>query len=425
MRRLFMTALWACFLGLAPLARAAEPVTLEGLKRDNARLRADVNRLDAQVRQLLRAVQELKKPPAPPPAPTPGLTEAEARALREMLATRATAPPSIVASLDTKLYGYIKFDAAYDSSRTSAGDFARWVETEHRRGNDNQFNMTARQSRLGLLFSGKETAAPLTSGRIEADFYGDALQENKPALLLRHAYLQLDWPDRGLSILAGQTSDVISPLLPGTLNYTVGWWTGNIGYRRPQLRITKTLRPGGTETTRLTLQGALSRTVGTRTLGFFDPGDTGEDSGHPTLQGRIALATPILGEKKTTLGLSGHWGTEEYDLDDRDDHRRFRSWSLNLDLTQPLTDKLTLTGEAFLGENHDDYLGGIGGRSPSAGRRPADGSPPPSAPTDAGASTSEPPPKTPPTATSHSKPHAPSTPPSSATPSTPSASAPR
>src|SRR5207249_6666682 len=33
-------------------------------------------------------------------------------------------------SLSMALYGYVKLDAAYDSSRISAGNFARWVESE-------------------------------------------------------------------------------------------------------------------------------------------------------------------------------------------------------------------------------------------------------------------------------------------------------
>ena len=41
------------------------------------------------------------------------------------------------------------------------------------------------------------------------------------------------------TILGGQTWDVISPLNPRSLNYSVYWWAGNIGYRRPQVRLTK------------------------------------------------------------------------------------------------------------------------------------------------------------------------------------------
>ena len=77
---------------------------------------------------------------------------------------------------------------------------------------------------------------------------------------MRHAYLKLDWPKSRFNIIAGQTSDVISPLYPQTVNYSVGWWTGNIGYRRPQLRFTKAMRIN--KDVDLKLEGAFARTIG-------------------------------------------------------------------------------------------------------------------------------------------------------------------
>ena len=77
-------------------------------------------------------------------------------------------------------------------------------------------------------------------GRFEFDFYNPVTtgtNENKSTPQMRHAYGQVtgtDW-----SLLFGQTSDLISPLFPNTLNYTVGWFGGNMGYRHPQLRVTK------------------------------------------------------------------------------------------------------------------------------------------------------------------------------------------
>jgi hypothetical protein len=82
-----------------------------------------------------------------------------------------------------------------------------------------------------------------TSGKLEIDFYGGG-PENKNLPMMRHAFMKLDWPKRGFSILAGQTSDVISPLVPSTVNYSVAWWVGDIGYRRPQLRLTKAFKAG-------------------------------------------------------------------------------------------------------------------------------------------------------------------------------------
>lgn len=340
-------------------AEAGEAPEVQQLRKDNAQLRQRVDRMEAQIQQLLKSVQAIRATrPVPAADSIAPLTKAEVDNIRQMIEQKPLQGHAITSGLRTKLYGYIKADAAYDTGRTSIGDFARWVETEETRRNDETFNMTAKQTRLGLMLYGDEKGSPVTSGRVEVDFYGDAAQENKPAILVRHAYINMDWPDSGWSLLAGQTSDVISPLVPNTLNYTVAWWAGNIGYRHPQVRVTK--KVDLSETSDLLFQGALSRTVGTSTLMMFDPGDTGEDAGHPTLQGRLALTTPILAGRPTTLGISGHFGNEEYDLDASDHSRSYDSWSLNVDLTQPLADKLTLKGEAFIGENLDDYLGGIG-----------------------------------------------------------------
>ena len=49
----------------------------------------------------------------------------------------------LTSGLNVALYGYVKLDAAYDSSRISAGNFARWVESEQirRDGRRNVFRI--------------------------------------------------------------------------------------------------------------------------------------------------------------------------------------------------------------------------------------------------------------------------------------------
>ncbi|MFH1739992.1 MAG: DcaP family trimeric outer membrane transporter [bacterium] len=262
--------------------------------------------------------------------------------------------PAIRSKYPVDLYGYLRMDAAYDTARTDEGNYALWVRSEEDNKNDSQFNMTARQSRFGLTFDGPKFAGAETSGKIEVDFY-EGGSENKNRLMMRHGFMQLDWPDSDFSILAGQTSDVISPLVAPTLNYTVGWWVGDIGYRRPQLRFSKGYDVS--EDTSLLFQLAAARTIGDS--GPFSPGDTGEDAGFPSLQGRTAFSFPFLTDKMTTVGVSGHWGEEEYDFDNSDHNENIDTWSLNLDLSVPLLDWLSFQGTLFTGENLDAYLGGI------------------------------------------------------------------
>ena len=275
----------------------------------------------------------------------------------EDAAGRSTKPKGfdLWSTLDVQLYGKIKLDAAYDSARTNTGNFARWVNPGEKRRGDGQFNMTANETRLGLKFTGPQTPDLETSGLVEVDFYGVGA-ETSPEPRMRHAYLNLEWPKQKLSVLAGQTWDVISPLNPSVLNYTVQWWGGNIGMRRPQVRVTKGLSLN--DDTELTLQGALLRTMGHNS--GFDPGDTGEDAGFPSGQGRAAVKFPLFGKKKATIGVSGHYGQEEYDRDAAGSNIDVYSWSGNIDANIPINDWFAIKTEAFTGQNLDTYAGGIG-----------------------------------------------------------------
>ena len=260
-------------------------------------------------------------------------------------------------NLDIQLYGFLKLDASYDSSRIYPGDYALWVQNESQNDNDNQFDMTVRETRLGMLLKGPSSGDMTASGRVEVDFFGpgEGIKENQPRLMMRHAYVTLDWPQERFSILAGQTSDVMSPLNPTTINYTVCWFVGNIGYRRPQFRLTKDYSLASDVD--LKLEGAVARTIGRESV---TGGDSGADAGFPTLEGRVSVSLPIYERQVTTIGVSGHKGQEEYDYNAAGDSKDFDTWSINMDLTQPINDKLLVRGEIFTGKDLDAYYGGIG-----------------------------------------------------------------
>ena len=154
-------------------------------------------------------------------------------------------------------------------------------------------------------------------------------------MLLRHAFLTLLWADSGFSILAGQTSDVISPLVPATINYTVAWWSGNIGYRRPQVRLTRQINAGRSI---LILQLAATAAIGA------------EHEGTPGGQGRVAISFPAP-RRTAVVGISGHYSNTANNA---------TSWSGNVDATVPIGAKLNIKAEAFAGQALAGYFGGIG-----------------------------------------------------------------
>ena len=356
---------------LVPASRSCWADNTSDSARKNAELQRRVERLEKELEELKKIVLQQAaaqgaepakaEPPKTEPKPeaVPRLGEADLQKIAEMVQKEAAKKKPVWSGVDIQLYGYIKADASYDTSRIWPGNYVLYVDSEKDNRDDDEFNLTANQTRFGFKITGPDDDLVKTSGLVEGDFYGSYAEENKAKIQLRHAYLKLDWPDDKFSILAGQASDTMSPLFPDTLNYTVLWDAGNIGYRRPQIRLTKGF-PVGTDT-ELQLEGAIARTIGrSSTLSPTVTSESGEDAGYPTLQGRASVTLPWVGFKPMTVGLSGHCGREEYDTALSGTNKKFESWSVNLDLTGPINKWLSVKGELFTGENLNTYFGGIG-----------------------------------------------------------------
>ena len=342
-----------CFLIIAVvfcLAGIVHADKADDVAKENQELKQRLDKMEKQLNKLLK-----KQTSSKPAYSMPDTLDKDSV---DKLLKLADGKKPITSSLDIDVYGKIKLDASLDSDRTTAGNYVRWVDSQATKKDDDEMNITARETRLGFNVSGPEKNGMKTSGKVEVDFYGGTT-ENKNEMYMRHAYMKLDWPADQFSIIAGQTWDVISPLNPSTLNYSVMWWQGNIQYRRPQIRLTKGFDLS--DDVHLKLAGAVARTIGDSLfMGSSFVDDSGADSGKPTVQGRAGLTFPLLGYKPTTLGVSGHWGEEEFDTDNTGRYTDLDTWSVNFDLVQPINEWLTIKGELFHGENLDAYLGGIG-----------------------------------------------------------------
>ncbi len=261
-------------------------------------------------------------------------------------------------SVDFRPYGYIKADMSWDQQATNDGNFVMYVKPVVKE-KSNEFNMTAKETRLGFWIENKDQSAFTVKGRVEVDGYGADGTENKGLLMLRHLYVEVEAPYGQL--LAGQTSDVISPLVATTLNYTVGWAIGNIGYRRPQLRLSTTFAD------QVSLEVAAVRPIGddlavqvsTTTDGIND----GEASGSPHYQGRLGYSGSLV-----KAGLSGHYGRLKARNAANTAEKTYETKSINGDIQIPIK-KLLVKGEYFLGENLKTYQGSILNNDTSAGVR--------------------------------------------------------
>lgn len=262
-------------------------------------------------------------------------------------------------------YGAFWSDMIYATQRINPGAYVLWVYSEQEQG-ESMFTYDARRSQLGLDVRGPDLdwmGQMTTGGKLEIDFHGDFLTENRAALLLRLAYWEAKNDES--RILVGQYWDVVSPLLPGMLDYSVAWDAGNIGFRRAQVRWERYLPLS--DQLEWTLQASVNQDVVTDFQ--TQPGIRREPSNWPVIEGRTALTWDTWREQTATLGVSGHIGETGFDflstgppplnLPPADD-QRFLTWSANVDLKFPFSERTGVQGEFFTGANLSSFLGGIG-----------------------------------------------------------------
>jgi hypothetical protein len=331
-----------------------------------------VSQLEAETQSLRAEVQWLREHPArlPPVDATPASMEADP----------ANAPAAAAQAKDQfftldelrgemkKLawkkgdftitpYGTLWGNMVYATERTSPGSYTLFVQSATFQPED-EFIVDARNTRLGFDVGGPQIPffrCAQSGGKVEVDFQNSVLStENRPTILLRHAYAEVK--NEEFRLVAGQTWDVISPLNPGMLMYSVGWDGGNIGYRRAQLRGERFLT--FSDVSLVTTQLSLNQQVFEDSTAAIK----GETSDWPIVEGRVAWTLGERGKdcRPITAGLSGHIGAEQFDHPVLGLNNQRRTWSGNFDLRVPFTDRMGFQGECQMGENLGAFLGGIG-----------------------------------------------------------------
>ncbi|MGQ9563368.1 MAG: hypothetical protein ACUVQH_08100 [Thermogutta sp.] len=254
-------------------------------------------------------------------------------------------------------YGYLWATTSYESSRSQVGDYVLYVLSSTDQG-ESAWHVDAKSTRLGIDFLGPmlpNFGCAQTGGKVEIDFQGQYQTENKATVLLRHAYLEVK--NENFRLLAGQTWDVISPLLPGTIMYSVGWGAGNLGYRRAQFRAERYFH--FSDRFLVTAQASINSDI----VSEFAGNVIGDHADWPVVEGRLAFTLGPRGKgcRPLEFGISGHIGEQVYDFlaAPAEDDVEFRTWSFNVDVKWPITSRLGVQGEFFTGENLGAYLGGI------------------------------------------------------------------
>lgn len=264
-------------------------------------------------------------------------------------------------------YGSLWADMIYETERTHPGAFTLFVNSRDVQA-EPAFVIDVRRTRLGFDVTApqlEDFPQTRSAGRVEIDFFGQFVTENQTGVQLRHAYWELR--NDSYRVLVGQNWDVISPLNPHTVNYSVGWMGGNIGFRRAQFRLERFLYPA--RGTRIVLQGSLNQDI---VSDFTSTASVRrENAAWPVLEGRVGFEFDHTDGETQPLGLgfSAHIGETGFDflgpgppplfLPPEDD-ARFRTWSFNVDLHVPVTDRWGIQGEFFTGANLSPFLGGVG-----------------------------------------------------------------
>jgi hypothetical protein len=260
-----------------------------------------------------------------------------------------------------KFYGLLRLDVDIDSQRPNNGQTPLFITSEAPGGNNletGSFSMHPRLTRFGIDYAGPRIAKlgdGALGGKLETDFENGG-SESRQIIRIRHAYLTLKWNQ--LTVLGGQTWDLVSPLFPTVNNDTLMWNAGNVGDRRPQFRVSYDPKVG---------QGQWSFAGAAGLMGAVDLQDLdangfrdGEESGRPNVQARIGYSHQLwVKDQRASFGVSGFYGwlNTSRSIAGR---TNFHSQLINMDYTAPLASRLSLRGEGWWGRNLSDTRGGAG-----------------------------------------------------------------
>jgi hypothetical protein len=236
-------------------------------------------------------------------------------------------------------------------------------------GNDKSFGMTARQSRIGLRYTGSQIAGARISGQAEIDFFGGKAGFvngiNFDLVRLRLAFGRLEW--NNVAFEAGQDWSVFAPLNPTSLAEVAIpalSASGNLWIRTPQLRVE--LNKDVSDTTRIRFQiAAVDPDVGDYNTAVFASTRTpgiGERGRYPAVDSRLGLTTKAE-DREFAFGVSSHYGRGKNAGTIGTGTTTFQvgvdSWGVAIDYSLPFSKLFTFSGEWFVGRALGIFSGAL------------------------------------------------------------------
>jgi hypothetical protein len=269
-----------------------------------------------------------------------------------------------------RIFGAVKLDAIYNTARPQAPGNPVFVVPKFAGGfSQDTMDINARNSQVGLAFTGPDIGEFRSGGRISAVFFDNSnLFSDNNGFLLTQSYGELY--NNKWRFAAGLQLDVVAPLAPTVLPFAIdGAPIGN--NIKGQIRAEHFI-PGGSGS-QWTLQAALSEPLTTAKTPDIS---LDEDNGKPNLEGRVAfgLGKPapigigLLTQRSLEVGLAGMVGQlRRTSLPTDPAPRRVVSdvrmaaldYQLNLARLFGSKGDFGLKGELYTGQGLGNYGGGI------------------------------------------------------------------
>ncbi len=255
------------------------------------------------------------------------------------------------------LHGFVSMSGAFQSGSFFPGEGQQSLSAGAEPTTDKgSLAFDVRQSRFNFSVKGPKVLAGATpTGVFEIDFFGGNSAGNFGNVSiyprLRVAFTQLDWGST--KILIGQQNDLTFAMAPTSLSHIAfpeGYFTGNIGWRRPGLFGYHTLKVA--DDTNLELAWELGRSQFAETTlvnGVYN----GEASGAPAIQARATLSGKIY-----SAWVAGHYSSMDNNgMGVADVDPKTISTTAVAFGGKVAVSGLTLAAAGFTGTNTDPLLG--------------------------------------------------------------------
>ena len=295
---------------------------------------------------------------APPPASGAGQTPPP---------TAGTGPDqSVLANIGShlKIFGTIRLDVIYNTARPQGPALPAFLVPRFVGGfSQNTIAINARNSTIGVLFTGPEVGKFHSGAKVSAVFFDNTnVFADNNGFMLTQAYGELfndDW-----RFAAGLQLDVFAPNLPTVLPFSAdGAPVGNT--IKGQIRLERFLSAGSDS--QWTFQSAISEP-----LNSIKTPDVSldEDNGWPNVEGRVAfgggkpapIGIGLLTQRPVEIGVSGLIGQlRRTSLPSDPSPRRVVSdvWGVNLDFRVNLASRYGFKGEVYTGQGLGQSAGAI------------------------------------------------------------------